>query len=306
MISSFDSSIIIPTFNRARSLERLLASLYSLEFPGSFSVEVMIIDNGSSDETKSLLARHQEKARNLFLRVLREERRGKASALNLGLSSSTGRILLVVDDDVVVHPHWLIRHLECYRSTVFDAIQGRVLPGVDPQGRPVDPERIREYNIPIIDYGEEMREIRGLTGTNLSFKREVFEKVGFFDTRLGPGAAGFSEDTEYSMRIRKAGFKIGYTPHAVVYHELDPARYGRDYNRMVQYRKGLSRSIYRRDSIVFNVIPNLIANCVRLVLYKALGRSQKAYKTEGRVAKYWGYLVGKARPRTHPSLHRRN
>jgi GT2 family glycosyltransferase len=65
----------------------------------------------------------------------------------------------------------------------------------------------------------------------MSFKRAVFGKIGFFDHRLGPGAAGFSEDTEYSIRIRKAGFKIGYTPHAIVYHELNPSRYGRVYNR---------------------------------------------------------------------------
>ena len=68
---------------------------------------------------------------------------------------------------------------------------------------------------PYTDYGEQVREIRGLTGTSMSLKREVFEKVGFFDTRLGPGAAGFSEDTEYRIRIRKAGFKIGYTSHTL-------------------------------------------------------------------------------------------
>ena len=62
---------------------------------------------------------------------------------------------------------------------------------------------------------------------------------------------GLVESTEYSIRIRNAGFKIGYTPGAIVYHELNPKRYGRAYNRMVEYRKGLSRSIYRRgfDSI---------------------------------------------------------
>ena len=88
-------------------------------------------------------------------------------------------------------------------------------------------------------------EFAAFTGTNISFKREVFEKVGLFDTRLGPGASGFSEDTEYSRRIRQVGFKIGYAPNAIVYHELNPERYGSSYNRKVQYRKGVSRSIYR-------------------------------------------------------------
>jgi GT2 family glycosyltransferase len=193
----------------------------------------------------------------------------------------------------VVHPEIVARHLEGYRARPFDAIQGRVLPGVDSEGKPADPTRLREYNIPLIDYGSEYREIRGLTGTNMSFKREVFEKVGFFDARLGPGASGFSEDTEFSLRIRKAGFTIGYTPNAIAYHELNPQRYGRAYNRNVEFRKGISRSIYRNDSIVFRVIPDLVANCGRYCFYRITGRTQKAYKTEGRIMKCWGYLMGK-------------
>lgn len=97
------------------------------------------------------------------------------------------------------------------------------------------------------------------------------------------------------MRIRGAGFKIGYTPRAIVYHELNPDRYGLAIKREVQYRKGLSRSVYRHDSIFFNVLPNLLVNCIRFVVYKAMGKTQKSYKTEGRIMKYWGYLVGKAR-----------
>src|SRR5437867_8455364 len=57
----------------------------------------------------------------------------------------------------------------------------------------------------------------------------------------------------------------------------------------------MSRSIYRHDSIPFRVIPNLVANCLRYGLYCLLGKTQKAYKTEGRIMKCWGYLMGKAR-----------
>lgn len=292
------ASILVPTYNRSESLHRLFGSFRSLECPDYLSVEILVVDNGSTDETPDFLAQQKGALGRFSLRVLDEKQKGKASALNLGLTHATGAILLVIDDDVVVHPQWLVKHLECYHKNLFDAIQGRVLPGADPEGEPADRNRLREYNIPIVDYGDEMIDIRGLTGSNMSFKREVFEKVGFFDVRLGPGAAGFSEDTEYSMRIRRSGFKIGYTPHAIVYHELNPERYGRAYLRRVQYRKGLSRSLYRRDSIVLNVFPNLLANCIRFVVYKALGKSQKAYKTEGRIAKHLGYLAGKAQRRT--------
>ena len=286
-------SVIVPTFNRGASLQRLLASLDSLELPDSVYAEVIIVDNGSTDNTGEILIQEKSRQNRVRFTVLKEETKGKSSAVNCGISSAHGEILILVDDDVVLHPKCLVKHMECYHTTDFDAVQGRILPGVDPEGRPADPRRLREYNIPIVNHGDEVKEIRGLLATNISFKREVFERVGFYDPRLGVGASGFGEDTEYSMRIRKAGLKIGYTPHAVVYHELDPRRYGREYNRMVEYRKGLSRNIYRHDPILFRVIPDLVANCLRYGLYRLLGKTQKAYKTEGRILKYWGYLSGK-------------
>jgi GT2 family glycosyltransferase len=231
------------------------------------------------------------------LTVLEQPIAGKANALNRALAAINSDVIVVFDDDVTVDELCLEKHVELYRTTQFAAVQGRVLPGKDANGHNADPHRIREYNIPVVDYGEEIGEIHGLTGTNMSFKREVIEKSGLFDPRLGPGASGFSEDTEFSLRIRKAGFKIGYTPHAIIYHELNPDRFGRKYNRKVEYRKGVSRSIYRKDSIVFRVIPDLLANCVRYVVYRAFGVTQKAYKTEGRVMKCWGYLMGKIRYR---------
>jgi glucosyl-dolichyl phosphate glucuronosyltransferase len=294
-IDTFDVSVIVPTFNRAASLQRLMASFDALLSSNSINAEILIVDNGSTDNTPGVLARATGECTRFSLKVLREGRRGKSNALNRGLSSARGKIILIVDDDVVVHPQWLVKHAESYSLTSFDAMQGRVLPGVDVDGRSADPNKLREYNVPIFDQGEEIRECRGLTGNNMSFKREVFANVGWFDTRLGPGAAGFSEDTEYSIRIREAGFKIGYTPHAVVYHELSPARYGREYNRRVHYRKGVSRSLYRTDSIFFRVLPDLAVNCIRYAVYCFLGKSQKSYKTEGRIMKGWGYLAGKIR-----------
>lgn len=285
-----DLTIIIPTCNRLPSLGRLFASLVASLGRVEAGVEVIVINNGAPENTEKIQA--LARAADLRVEVLGPTP-GKSWGLNEGLKRAKGQIVCPLDDDVVVALDWAEKVLEAYSSTNFDAVQGRILPGVDPEGRSADPERLREYNIPIIDYGDQVREIRGLTGTNGSFKRAVFERVGFYDTRLGPGASGFSEDTEYSARIRQAGFKIGYTPYAVVYHELDPARYGLGVKREVQYRKGLSRSVYRRDSVLLHVLPNLFANCMRWLIYKGLGKTQKAYKTEGRILKCWGYLVGR-------------
>jgi len=286
-------SIIIPTRNRVKSLKLLLESLAEPARIGIPETEIIVVDNGSTDETHRWLDAQREQNQSGGLIILDEPRPGKSNALNRALSVARGEIFMVLDDDVVIQSNCLAKHAEAHTATQFAAIQGRILAGKDSLGNPADANRLREYNIPLIDYGEEIVAIRGLTGTNMSFKRVVFEKVGFFDPRLGPGAAGFSEDTEYSIRIRKAGFKIGYTPHAIVYHELNPSRYGRVYNRAVEYRKGVSRSVYRRESVLTKVLPDLFANCIRYGIYRLLGRHDKLYKTEGRILKCWGYVAGK-------------
>jgi len=286
-------SVIIPTRNRVKSLKLLLESLAVPARIGIPETEIIVVDNGSTDETHRWLDAQREQNQSGGLIILDEPRPGKSNALNRALSVARGEIFMVLDDDVVIQSNCLAKHAEAHAATQFAAMQGRILAGKDSVGNPADANRLREYNIPLIDYGEEIVAIRGLTGTNMSFKRAVFEKVGFFDPRLGPGAAGFSEDTEYSIRIRKAGFKIGYTPHAIVYHELNPSRYGRVYNRAVEYRKGVSRSVYRRDSVLTKVLPNLFANCIRYGIYRLLGRHDKVYKTEGRILKCWGYVAGK-------------
>ena len=79
-------------------------------------------------------------------------------------------------------------------------------------------------DLPIADHGEEVIEVRGVLGANMAFRAGVLKQVGPFDERLGPGAGGHEEETEMSDRIRRAGFRIGYAPEALVYHEVDAAR----------------------------------------------------------------------------------
>lgn len=288
-------SILIPTRNRASSLKRLLDSLECSTYLEEISIEIIVINNHSTDATSQVLREALFQQRRFPIRVLEQFKLGKSWALNLGIGQATGSLLLVLDDDVSVHQSCIAEHVAAYKKNIFDAVQGKVLAGLDPEGKSANISRLREYNIPIVDHGDASCEIRGFTGTNISLKREIFERVGLFDTRLGPGASGFSEDTEYSKRIRQAGLKIGYAPNAIAYHELNPERYGSSYNRSVHYRKGISRSIYRQDSVLFRILPDLIVDCFRYLAYTTAGRRQKTYKTEGRIAKNCGYIAGKVR-----------
>lgn len=288
-----DISIIVATYNRAKSLARLLASLDSLAGLDSTKLEVLIVDNDSADATKALLIEEQRRPRKFPLRVLHETRRGRSSALNHGLKACRGEIICLTDDDVVLDRDWIAGLLRSYSSTDFDVLQGRVLPGVDPEGKPADAKRLYSYNIPIVDRGENIREINALVGAHMTFRRTVLEKVGLLDPGLGVGASGFGEDTEFSGRVRAAGFSIGYTPHAVVYHELDPNRYGGRYNRRLRYRMGLSESLYTQASLPWNILPKLFKYSARVIFYRLTGQSRRAYKAEGRLIKSWGYLMGR-------------
>ncbi len=288
-------TILIPTHNRAGSLKRLLDSLEASAGLEETPLEIIVVNNHSTDATSQLLMEVLAEDRRFPILVLDEFKHGKSWALNLGLGRVTGSLVLLLDDDVSVDRFCVAEHVAAYKDGFFDAVQGKVLAGLDPKGQPADMTRLREYNIPLVDHGDASCEVRGFTGTNISLKREVFEKAGLFDTRLGPGASGFSEDTEYSRRVRENGFKIGYAPKAITYHELNPERYGSSYNRQVQYRKGLSRSIYRKESLMLRILPDLIGSSFRYLAYKAMGRQQQAYKTEGRIMKCWGFLAGKFR-----------
>lgn len=282
-------SVIIPTRNRSESLGRLLRSLQGTRDLSDISLEILVIDNGSTDDTSRRL--REASQRWPLLRALFEGRPGKNFALNRGIQEAKGEILCLMDDDIVLDPNWLAELVKDFRTAGYDALQPRVLPGRDPSGRSADASRLYQYNIPVIDYGESVRDLRGLTGVIMSFRREVVGKAGLFDERLP--ASGYHGDTDLSRRIREAGFSIGYTPHVVAYHELNPDRYGASYARLSQYRKGLSRSLYGRDSILFNVIPNLFANLIRYLVYLCTRRTAKLYRTEKRIMKYWGYLVGR-------------
>ena len=97
----------------------------------------------------------------LPIRVLEQSKRGKSWALNLGLGQATGSVLLLLDDDVTVDKSCVGEHVAAYKENVFDAVQGKVLPGRDPEGQPADMSRLIEYNIPIVDHGNASCGIRG-------------------------------------------------------------------------------------------------------------------------------------------------
>jgi len=87
-----DVSVIVPTRNRVQSLARLLPSLDLTEIPEQLRTEVLIVNNDSTDDTDKFLLDQQKTRRPFSLKVLREQRRGKSSAVNCALRACKSMI----------------------------------------------------------------------------------------------------------------------------------------------------------------------------------------------------------------------
>ncbi len=231
-------SIIITTHARPDSLDRLLASLEpQLD---SDRHELFIAENGTPEPSRTQAG---------FPKMhLHDPRPGKCRVQNRAIVTSQGSIIVLLDDDLVVCSNY-VTAVEQFFATFpqYAAMKGRILPAEDPLAKV---GRMVPYlDLPIVDEGNEVKEVRGVLGANMAFRVTALNRVGLFDERLGPGAAGHEEETEMSQRLRRAGFRIGYAPAALVYHDVDPDRATRDRYLRIARERGYCRTLHEHHKL---------------------------------------------------------
>jgi GT2 family glycosyltransferase len=226
-------NVIIATFNRAALLDECLECLGRQRFIEGD--EVLIVDNGSTDSTAAVIARHQRSFA-VPLRHLEERRPGKSVALTRALGLANGDILAFTDDDVNVGDGWLDELRGAMASGEAALIGGRVEPRWERRpprwlqpvagagagyGRLAAP-------LALLDYGPEPLELgpRTAIGANLAVRHDVIRQVGGFAPHLGKlrGTLLSGEDHELCRRVQAAGFKTMYWPSAVVSHWVPASR----------------------------------------------------------------------------------
>jgi GT2 family glycosyltransferase len=289
-------TIIVPTRNRCDALLKLLDSLKKLRHLEKIQPEIIIGDNDSSDSTWEAL---QLESRDFptELRLIKVTTPGKSAVMNEAIRASRGQILAFLDDDVVVDPGWLQAIDDFFKNNPFLVAQGviRVPPSEaeDPQTkRLLD----RYHTISRLEYGPEEQSLSSLNGANIVILRDIFDKVGVFDERLGPGAAGTSEDVELARRILRAGLKIGYIHEAIVYHRVDPARLTDQYFKSLHRRQGLSRLVLENRGVV-RIAASLLRSFLQYCVYSVFGGERKRYRSKGRIYHYFAMLEVKAKTR---------
>jgi len=235
-----DVTVLIPTYNGREVLARLLESLRKAEPADGFDWEIIVIDNNSSDDTKSVVESFRTGDR-LDVTYIFAPEPGKTRALNRGLLEAAGTFVAFLDHDVVVAPDYVIGLREAIRSQPYNVFGGRVVPvWVEPPPAWVSGGKLLQTSrggVIVHDYGQTPRVygegMRLPIGCNFVCRRSLFDEVGLFNVNLGPkpGAQIAGEETDLFRRLQAHGESILYAPSIRVSHPVDPARVTKSYFR---------------------------------------------------------------------------
>ncbi len=214
-------SVIIPTYNRVQGLKYILELFLTQKKQSWWNYELIIVDNNSTDSTGQYLEELTHKDQRV--KSLVELKQGTGFALNKGITSAQGEIIVVSADDVVIQEDRLMIIAEIFKNNPdVQCATGKVLPlwnGLKPPQWYSD--QVKGVLVHV-DYGNQRKVVNYCVGTNTCFRKTVFERFGLFDT------AWRFEDVHFARRIREA-IKIHYFPQMFVYHPVHPERLTKSY-----------------------------------------------------------------------------
>ncbi len=233
-----DITVIIATRNRAGDLRQTLETLAGQETNGAFTYDILIVDNGSTDETRQAVETLQP-AFPVPLHYLYEGRAGKSWALNAGMRVARGAIFAFTDDDVLLAASWLWALRSCFLEEEADAVTGKVLPRWT-SGCPawLTDEAFHQIGgMGCIDWGQtrcsSTRHDCSWVGGNMAIRRQAAQRIGGCDVRMVRG-----QDTEWYLRAVREGLTVFYEPAAVGYHKIPAERLTPAYFRLWRHRAG--------------------------------------------------------------------
>lgn len=242
-------SIVICTRNRARSLSGTLHSLTKLE--SNHAWEALVIDNASVDDTRQVIDGADDCDGRL--RRLQVDQVGLGAARDAAWRQARGSIVSFTDDDCYLKPDYVDAIIDVFdahprvgcvggRIMLFDPLDAQVT--IDERDTP---HQIEPFQF--INAGE-------IQGANLSFRRDVLDRIGGFDPRLGAGTRFPCEDIDAVAAAAWAGTLVRFDPGPTVFHhhrrrsrDVEKLRAAYDHGRGAYYAKYILRSDTRRNYV---------------------------------------------------------
>jgi cellulose synthase/poly-beta-1,6-N-acetylglucosamine synthase-like glycosyltransferase len=194
-------SVIVCTHNGSQTIRDCLGGLQKLDYP---SAEVIVVDDGSTDDTAAI-------ARQFHFRLVTTAHGGLAAARNTGLEAATSEIVAYIDDDAWPDPHWL-KYLALTFN--YESCAGAGGPNIRPP--PDNAMAAGVANSPggPIHVMLTDTEAEHVPGCNMAFRKAALKAIGGFDPRFT--TAG--DDVDVCWQLQAAGLKVAFSPAAVVWH----------------------------------------------------------------------------------------
>ena len=246
-------SIIIPTLNRDKYLRECLISLVRQYF-NIDQYEILVIDNGSVDNTKVSTQTISSLFNNHHIRYIYEPEPGLLSGRHRGVLEAKSDILIFVDDDIEADPNWLSAIYESFQDPSVQLVGGRNLPKYETE----PPEWLNWFwvdhpfgkwlgELSLLDFGEQVREIDAnyVWGLNFSIRRQaLFDLGGFHPDCIPKHLQHFQGNGETGLTIKanQLGYKAIYQPKALVMHQVPKSRMTHEYFEQRYFYQGVCNS----------------------------------------------------------------
>lgn len=259
-------SIIVPAYNEGRIVAASIRSLLAQRYP---RFEVLVVDDGSTDDTYAQAAAFSGRHGGVTVRVVSKGNSGKAGALNTGIALSRYPFVLCVDGDSRLSENTLRRMARHFRDPDVAAVAGNVK--VVNRGsfwsRLQALEYIEGHNMARRAQGF-MRAVNIIPGPVGMFRRETVQRLGGYDTDT------FAEDADLTLKLLAAGWRVEYEDAALAWTEA-PESLGALIKQRYRWTRGILQALRKqrrvlRDPQSFNTWLSLVMMLFEALLWPAM------------------------------------
>lgn len=222
MGESMKTSIVILTYNNLDHTKQCIESIR--RYTNKDEYEIIVVDNASSDDTVQWLNEQND-----IIKILNSENQGFPKGCNQGIEISTGENILLLNNDVIVTPHWLDNLTTALYSNENVGAVGAITnscsyyQAIQTNYKNYD-ELMKFADMVNVSDSAKWEERLKLIGFCMLIKKSVVNKIGLLDERFTPGNF---EDDDYSYRIRQAGYKLLLCKDSFIHH-YGSASFGKD------------------------------------------------------------------------------
>ena len=235
-------SVIIPAYNESRVIVKTVQALIESEYPGF--LEIIVIDDGSTDDTASVVDAHFHSRQNF--KLIRQENRGKAAALNAGIIAAEGQVIVAIDADTLLRADAVAMLARHFSEADIGAVSGNMMVG-NPINMLTRAQRLEYLFANNLDR-RALELLNGITvvpGAIGAFRKDDLVRLNGFSSET------LAEDSDLTIRLLIAGKRVVYEPYAIALTEVPETLTDLKKQRF-RWSFGKFQALWKYRSVMFN------------------------------------------------------